>query len=538
MRASGLGRAAFGGLLGLLCALGLAACGGGGGHDDGHLVGGAALVQGLVLETDALPPARRDRDYGPVHLEVADADDADLTWTVWSGRLPEGVRLEADGTLTGAPRERGLAVFSLHVTDGRRAGVATRAVAVDAFGIYARAGLVHGEAWRGHPVELAAAGAEGIVAFTVVHAESGGRLAQVDVEAGRAVWIPGGAGEGLVEDVIEAYDEATGRSHRVTVMVRDDPMEPHQADFSSTDVWYVNTSTKRGDHAFAYDFHAYLSMLGLRGRTAASHDAFGRCVDMMAAQCVRIAMLRELDRLYLRDRHDGSALPVSFPYHQPGEGFVRPATGTSAPGAPGRYNEICLAEGGGVGALGTALTDYADNRQVENDTSVGELRLGVFLDVIQPYYRFYYRSSLEDAPIGPEDADALHALLHDLPDPGGRFRMIRLQVENVGRVLAIVAGHEIGHSLGLGHTPESEQQSLMSPSALIRPWDEPRFTDADLARLRARLPGAGRGMPVTPQALQTGLPAGIDVACPRGTCHLCPPPGVRLPLPPRARRAP
>lgn len=538
MRASGRDFRAAGALLCLLCAGLLTACGGGGGEDESLLAGGQALAQGLVLETDALPSGSTDRDYGPVRLEVAEPSDDALTWSVWSGALPAGVRLEDDGTLVGTPRTPGVSVFSVHVTDGRRAGVATRAVAVDAFGVYARSGLVHGEAWRGHPVELHAVGGEGVVAFTVMHAESGGRLIQVDVENARAVWVPGAQGDGLVEDVIEAYDTATGRAHRVTIVVRDDPMAAHQAEFSGTDVWYINTSIKRGEHAFAYDFHALLASVGLRGRDVTSHDAFGRCVDVMAAQCVRLEILRELDRLYLRDKHDGSALPVSFPYHEPGSTFARPVAGTAAQGAPGRYNEIALCERNGPGPLGTALTDHGDNRQVENDTTAGELTLGVFLDAILPYFDFYYSSSLETRPIGPGDTDALHALLHGLDDPGGRYRLIRQQVRNLGRTLAVVAAHEIGHSLGLGHTAPEETDSLMHPTALIRPWDHPRFTDAQLEQLRANLPGAGRGLPNVGQALHATPGLGIDVACPRGTCHLHGPAGVKLPRQPRATRAP
>ena len=508
----------------VLSALLVSACGGGGGAGDSLVAGGQALAQGLVLEPDPLPSARRGDSYGPVHLAVVDAPEDPLTWRVWSGALPAGLSLAADGTVSGTPSTPGLTVFSVHVTDGRRAGVATRAVAVDAFGIYARTGLVHGEAWRGHPVELVAAGAEGVVSFTVVHSESAGRLTQVDVEGGRAVWVPGRAGDGLVEDVIEAYDAATGRAHRVTIPVRDDPMAAHEADFASSDVWYISTTVKRGDHDYAYDFHRMLAAVGLRGRGDASKDTFGRCVDMMAAQCVRLALLRELERLYLHGRDDVAPLAVSFPYHEPGAGFARPVEGTAAHGGAGRYNEIGLSYLDAAGPLGTALIDHADNRLVENDTTAGELALGVFLDRVLRWFLHYYPSTLETLPVRDGDADALHALLHGLPNPGGRYALLERQVRNLARTLAIVAAHEIGHSLGLQHTDVEDTTSLMHPSALIRPWDDPRFSDADIAQLRAALPGTGRGFAATAQALQAAGGAGISAACPRGTCHLCAPP--------------
>lgn len=517
-----------------------AACGGGGGTDESLLGGGNAIAQGLVLRQPGLPPASVGTPYGPVRLDVEEAAGGRLTWRLWSGSLPEGLSLGTDGVIRGTPRAPGVAVFSVHVRDGDRAGVATRAVAVDAFGLYARSGLLHGEAWSGHPVRLQAAGAEGIVSFHILHDASGGRLTQVDVERGSAVWVPGGRSTslGFARDMIEAIDEATGRAHRVTIDVRSDPMREHEADFASTDVWYVNTALKTGSHAYAYDFHHALAEVGLRGRDVSSLDALGRCVDMLAAQCVRLELLRELDRHFLRDRAAHLALPVSFPYHEPGEGFAKPAPGTYAAGAPGRYNEIGLLHGPRHGTLGTAFLDGAHNEQVENDTSAGEQTLGVFLDATLPYYTRYYRSTLETRPIDDGDLDALHAILHGLGDVGGRYQAILQRIRSFARVLAIITAHEIGHSLGLHHAPPEAHDSLMSAHAQIRPWDAPRFTPDELAFLRACLPGTGRGFGHAPQALVGGGIVHGAASCPRGTCHLHPPVGVTLPRRPAATRAP
>ncbi len=506
---------------GLLGALG--ACGGGDSRaSEDLLAGGNALAEGLQLEAAGLPPGERGEHYGPVRLHVAGVAGDELTWRVWDGDLPDGLALASDGTLSGTPRSRGVSVFSVHVSDGERAGVATRAVAIDAFGLYASSGLTRGEAWSGRRVGLAAVGAAGFVEFRVLHTGSGGRFLHVDGAAGHAQWAPGTQGDDLTTDVLEARDTVSGRTHAVTIQVRPDPTAAQSAEFGTTDVWYVNTSGKNGRHAYASDFHAGLAAVGLRGRSPVSHDAVGRCVDLLTAQYVRLELLRALGRFYLRDQGPAKALPVSFPFDEPGAGYKKPRPGTFSSAAPGRYNVINVGDAGGAVLMGMAFLDGADNGLIENDSPDGAFRLGVFVDVLATYYRYYYRSSLTSLPVEAQDEEALHALLHGLPSPGGRTLILKRQCQAFARAMAVILAHEIGHSLGLEHAAPGATNALMGSTAPIEPWQTPRFSAGELARLRAALPGRGRGDVGSAQP-ESSMPTGGVTACTGTRCHLCPP---------------
>src|SRR5205814_1952604 len=74
--------------------------------------------------------------------------------------------------------------------------------------------------------------------------------------------------------------------------------------------------------------------------------------------------------------------------------------------------------------------------------------LGVFVDEIVYYFNSSYSNTqLPANPVGASDVAALKALLYGTASPGGRYTEIRRVGEGLGRTMAAVAAHEIGHSL-------------------------------------------------------------------------------------------
>ncbi len=69
----------------------------------------------LVLDLDVLPPASGDQDY--TQALTASGGTAPYRFAVTGGRLPPGLALAADGTLSGEPLAAGSYTFALEVTD-------------------------------------------------------------------------------------------------------------------------------------------------------------------------------------------------------------------------------------------------------------------------------------------------------------------------------------------------------------------------------------------------------------------------------------
>jgi len=68
------------------------------------------------IYTAELPTAVKDHSYeDPIQ---GNSPAGDVTWTLLSGSLPDGMELEADGTVTGTPTEAGLFAFTVQAEDG------------------------------------------------------------------------------------------------------------------------------------------------------------------------------------------------------------------------------------------------------------------------------------------------------------------------------------------------------------------------------------------------------------------------------------
>jgi len=493
----------------------LPACGGGGGAP---IVLGAPPPLALAITTTSLPGAGLGQTVSwPLTAENVRGSPV---WDLSSGALPGGLELAPNGVISGTLSAEGPFDFVVRVTDEASSDTQALQVLVGFLEASVSDGLTVGDAWTQKPVTLTTNGAVGTVSFSVVSTVSGGAFSAVDPNAGTATWTPGATGGQNVVDTLRATDDESGAPIDIAIPVMQDPTANHVAAFGSTDVWWVDPDQKFGAHAYTTDLHEALADAGLRD--PGSTGATGTEADELALLWFRVELLRQTNVMFLREA-DGSAgaqgLAISFPFEEPGAGYNKPSPASTLQGLPTRYSQMAFTHGTNDGVIGTAFIDSANNRSHENDTSDEGMELGVFTNQILPFFDSSYRNTLDDDPVGADDVDVLRALLYGLPSPGGRFNQIRDMGRGLARTMAAVLAHEVGHSLGLGHTSPSAPGSIMNASATISPSANYVFTADDVTTLQSALPGAGKtSAALTAQKAGSEMPAGGVAVC---HCRVC-----------------
>ena len=471
-------------------ALLLTACGGGGGGEATAPPPPSAPTP-LTITTQSLPAGSVGTPYASTQLEATGVT-GEPTWSVESGDLPDGLSLAPSGAVVGTPTTTGSFSFVARVDDDVAMDMRGLTVAVDVLGVTVTGGLTAGTAWTGRPVTMTAVGFAGTVSFTAPDNESGGSFTSSNPAAGTATWRPGLTGGASITDTLVATDSG-GKTVQIVLDVMPDPTDGFAAEFGSTDVWYIDPTPKHGSHAYATDFHDALATAGFRDPT--STDAVGTEADQLAALVIHVEVLRQLNPMFLRNA-DGTAgatgLAISFPFAEPGAGYSKATPANSLRGSPTRYSVMGFTHGSQSGVIGTAFLDGSSNGWHENDTTDGSFELGVFANRIAPIVNSSYRNPLPNDPVNASDIPALEALLYELPSPGGRYNTLRRQAQGLAKALAATCAHEVGHSLGLGHTNPPESGSIMNPSALIGPSATHQFTSDDITQMQGALPGAGK----------------------------------------------
>ncbi len=487
------------------------ACGGSGG---GATPGQQAAP--LTITTESLPDGTMGAPYNATQLQTF-GEQGPVTWTVSVGNEPPGLTLSAGGLLAGTPSTNGAFPFTVEATDG--ASTATRAYTVTIADLVMSvvSGLTAGDAWANRDVSLATSGASGTVTFSAVFNQSGGTFTSINAVAGTAVWTPGpNAGT----DTLRATDDPTGGTSDVVLVVQPNATANYAPGFGTNDVWWVSMDVKRGTHAYQSDWYKALVDIGMwpSGTTGpATTD-----LEQLVVLCMRVQLLRELNLIYRRNA-DGSegptGLKISFPYDQPqAPTFTAPSVAQSAFGAADKYSIMEIADAGSQSSsvLGVAFLDTG-NPFHDHD---GGANLGVLIDHVTTFFSNVQSSRLITGnPINDNDIPILKALIYQTPMSGARFNTIRNLVEYYSRAVALVAAHEIGHSVGLDHNGTSSTlmaSSISFGNGSLSSSNAIPLTASEVSTLSSGdLPGAGRtSLPLTLFG-GTGSPANNE-AC---VCH-------------------
>ena len=201
------------------------------------------------------------------------------------------------------------------------------------------------------------------------------------------------------------------------------------------------------------DFDDLLHIVGLFSSTPIAVGSTGQDSNQYTLGLVKSRMLIELGALY-------SGANVAFTFTAPG---TFPAGQSSVAYGSFAFSQICIAgaEGpsGNTGVLGVALFDPNNARQDNNClTDYQGQRLGVFVhtivnDGMKPPSSSLFRTTFDaltparaGTSIGNDAQDGAR-LLGQLSD--SRATTITNAITRMARFAAVVAAHEMGHSLGL-----------------------------------------------------------------------------------------